>query len=150
MFACGFGSFNSRAPPPSTFKTVHESVFIEFSGVIHGPPASDHPSQLCMPMSTPYSEPFWTAYLKVSNHSGELKTRGPGAVLLRILLLQLAPMLNIMAAPYPFSDMAFKSASMPSLETLPSIQCHHVCGRDFPEGFRKSSYFGALDGASGL
>ena len=123
---------------------------MESSGAIHGPPASDQPSQLCMPISTPNSFPLSTANLKVSNHSGELKTRGPGLVLLLITLLQFALMLNMMAAPYPFSDIAFKSASMPSLETLPSIQCHQVWGRDLPVGLRNSPYFGALEGSSGL
>ena len=77
-------------PSPFTLTFSHTRVFMEFSGFIHGPPASDHPSQLCMPICIPYFAAVSTVYLKLSNHSGELKSSGP---------LTDAAMLNMTAPP---------------------------------------------------
>src|SRR4051794_8919090 len=106
---------------PETFVSVMTTCSMECSVEFHGPPLLDHPAQLCRHNSSPSRSASLTAKENISCHSGELNFTGPGG------MPSLA--LKTCAPPIPTRCIDSRSAVMPSLVTLPFIQCHHVWGR---------------------
>ena len=102
-----------------------------FEGMFQGPPEDDHPEQLGMQISSPSRRASAAACLNMSNHSGELKSSGPGGML--------QPASNICTPPMPAFASASKSQVMPSFVTLPFIMWYHVCGFAELGGLRKPS-----------
>ena len=90
---------------------------IEFSGVFHGPPLLDQPAQLCMASFKPRRSASRAACFISSRHSGVRNLTGPGGDALR---------LKTSALPMPTRCIASRSAVMPALVMLPSIQCHQM------------------------
>ena len=52
-FEGGSASFPAKLFPPTTSVSLHTSRFIAISGFTHGPPASLHPAQLKIDISSP-------------------------------------------------------------------------------------------------
>ena len=125
------GSFAWNFEGPVVFTSRQVTNFMPFEGMFQGPPEDDQPEQLGMQISKPRRRASEAACLNMSNHSGELKSSGPGGML--------QPASNICTPPTPALASASKSQVMPSFVTLPFIMWYHVCGFAELGGLRKPS-----------
>ena len=127
----GSGKVPRKVVPPFTDVSDVVTIFIELDAAFHGPPELDQPLQLGMMTSSPSRRASAHAKRMCSSHAGVLKATGPGGIS--------HPASKRCTPPSPASAIASKSAVMPSLETFPFIQCHHVCGLASRGGLRNPS-----------
>src|SRR3954463_15393441 len=104
---------------------------MDISGVIQGPPLLLQPAQLCMHISNPSRDASLAAWFIMSSHSSLMYLTGPGGIA--------SVTLNASKPPRPTRFIASRSLVMPSRETFPFIQCHHVCDRADSGGLLKRS-----------
>src|SRR6266566_1006667 len=119
----------SKLVGPAIRTSLDVICCIALDGVIHGPPLLDQPAQFITLSFMPTRSASCPANLKSSRHSGLMNDTPPKGMS--------QPTLMTVAPPRPICFIASKSAAMPSLVTLPFIQCHHVCGLAESGGLRK-------------
>src|ERR1019366_7661394 len=132
LFEGGCASFPVKLRGPSTAVSLHTNFFMACSGFTHGPPVSLQPAELKMVISTPSRSASDAACFTASSHSGVPKASFFSTV---------CPLPEETSArcmpPMPTRFIHSRSLVMPSLVTLPPVQCHQVRGLAESGGFWK-------------
>src|ERR1019366_3350744 len=132
LFEGGCASFPVKLRGPSTTVSLHTNFFMACSGFTHGPPVSLQPAELKMVISSPSRSASDAAWRTASSHSGVPNT---------IFFSTVCPLPEETSArcipPMPTRFIHSRSLVMPSLVTLPPVQCHQVRGLAESGGFWK-------------
>ena len=117
---------------PSTSVWLQTSFFIACSGLTHGPPVSLQPAELKIDISSPNRSASDAAWRTASIHSGV-----PHKSFLSTVWPLPEETSAICMPPIPTRFIHSRSLVIPSLVTLPPVQCHHVRGLAESGGFWK-------------
>ena len=129
----GGASLPRNARAPWTIVSLQAIFFMPSCGATQGPPVTEKPGEVAIAISSPSRSASLAAKRKASFHSGVMKARRFSTICGVLISISKA-----WAPAIPLRSIHSRSLRIPSLLTLPFIQCHQTRGLAAAGGLTKA------------